>query len=514
MNKPLKRERLFDGRPLAEDDIELIEEYWAMEARRSLWAYRQYMDPAMVRGWWVAHISQELQDFFERMKAGKRPKLLIEAPPQHGKSRGLHDAISWFSGQDPDLKTIYGSFSDDLGTTANSVLQRAMDSDKYRRVFPGTRIPSLTGSGDEGYARNSSLIEFVGRRGSFYNTTVRGAVTGKTLGLGIVDDPIKGRIEAQSKTVRDSTWAWLMDDFLSRFTDDAGFIMTMTRWHVDDPAGRWLLRFPETRVLKYPALYEPTPSNWRNDAYDPREKGEPLFPEYKSLPFLNERRGAYTVASWQSLYQQMPVISGGGTFPIDKFKLREEHPAQEDIDRSIRYWDKAGTEADGAYTCGVLMHKLTDGTFAITDVRRGQWSSLDREKIIKATAEQDRADWGRVEIWVEQEPGSGGKESAERTVNMLAGFPAYADKVTGSKEVRAEPYAAQQQAGHIKLMGRVEGKDKNWKQDFKDEHEVWPTGKYKDQVDAAAGAFAKLVVKKYKYDASLSWVGGPVIPNG
>jgi predicted phage terminase large subunit-like protein len=92
---------------------------------------------------------------------------------------------------------------------------------------------------------------------------------------------------------------------------------------------------------------------------------------------------------------------------------------------------------------------------------------------------------------------------------MLAGFPCYIDKVTGSKEIRAEPYAAQVQAGHVKLVGRGQ-----WKQEFIDEHEVFPTGKYKDQVDAAAGAFNKLVVKKYKYDASMNWVGGPVIPNG
>jgi predicted phage terminase large subunit-like protein len=506
----MKREHLFDGSAISEDDIELIEEFYAAEARKSLWAFRQYMDPAMVKGWWVAYISQELQDFFKRMKMGQRPKLIIEAPPQHGKSRGLQDAIAWFSGQDPDLKTIFGSFSDELGTSTNAILQRMMDGDKYKRTFPKTRLPQMQGRGDEGYFRNSSTFDFVGRKGSFRNTTVRGQVTGKTLGLGVVDDPIKGRAEAQSKTTRDGAWNWLMDDFFSRFTDDAGFILTMTRWHVDDPAGRWMLHFPETRVLKFPAFYEPTPPNWRNDAHDLRTvKDEPLFPEYKSKPFLLERKKSYTVASWASLYQQMPIVAGGGMFPIEKFRTQEEFPAREDIDRSIRYWDKAGTEADGAYTAGVLMHKMTDGTFCVTDVKRGQWTSLDREKHIKATTEGDRVDWGRVETWIEQEPGSGGKESAERTVAMLAGFPCYIDKVTGSKEIRAEPYAAQVQAGHVKLVGRGQ-----WKQEFIDEHEVFPTGKYKDQVDAAAGAFNKLVVKKYKYDASMNWVGGPVISNG
>lgn len=497
----IKPGNIFDGRALSEEDIDLLEDYWAMQSRESLWAYRQYIDPLMVRGWWVAEMSRQFQAFYQRMKDGQRPKLLIEAPPQHGKSRGLQDAIAWMSGQDPNLKTIYGTFSDELGVMTNTFLQRIFDTDKHRRVFPGTRISSQVGREDGNWQRNSSFMEFVGARGSFRNVTVKGQVTGKTLGLGVVDDPIKGRAEAQSKLVRDTAWNWLMDDFFSRFADDAGFIMTMTRWHVDDPAGRWLIKFPDTVVLKYPAIYVATPDNWKNDAVDPRDAGEPLFPEYKSLPFLMERKGAYTNSSWESLYQQMPIVSGGGMFPILKFKKTDVMPTREEVKKAVRYWDKAGTEAGGAFTSGTLMLWLNNGMFFVASIVRGQWSSLEREQNILTTAKNDAADWGRVEIWLEQEPGSGGKESAERSVAMLAGYPAKADPVRGSKEIRAEPYAAQQQAGHVLVFNAL------WTQEFIDEHEVFPNGKFKDQVDSTAGAFAKCVTKTYKYDASMSWVG-------
>lgn len=488
-------------RAYTEEDIDLIQEYWAMESRQSLWAYRQFVDPSIIKGWWVAYLSGEFQDFYYRMKKGMRPKLLIEAPPQHGKSRGLQDAIAWMSGKDPNLKTIYGSFSDELGVMTNTFLQRIFDGDPHRMTFPNTRIASTNQKEEGTWQRNSSFMEFVGSKGSFRNVTVKGQVTGKTLGLGVVDDPIKGRAEAQSKLNRDTAWNWLMDDFFSRFSDDAGFILTMTRWHVDDPAGRWLAKFPETRVLKFPAFFVETPEGWRNDAIDPRDPGEPLFPEYKSKPFLMERKGAYTISSWESLYQQMPIVSGGGMFPILKFKQSEVLPVREDVKKSVRYWDKAGTEAGGAFTSGTLMHWLKDGRFFVSSIVRGQWSSLEREQHILTTAKNDAADWGRVEIWLEQEPGSGGKESAERSVAMLAGYPAKADKVTGSKEIRAEPYAAQQQAGHVILFKAP------WTQEFIDEHETFPNGKYKDQVDSTAGAFAKCVVKTYKYDASMAWVG-------
>jgi predicted phage terminase large subunit-like protein len=141
-----------------------------------------------------------------------------------------------------------------------------------------------------------------------------------------------------------------------------------------------------------------------------------------------------------------------------------------------------------------------DNTFVVGDVRRGRWSALERERIIKQTADTDRSTYGwGVTIWVEQEPGSGGKESAEATVRMLAGHRVHADKVTGSKEVRAQPYAAQVQAGNVALAGGT------WNRDFIDEHETFPTGKYKDQVDATSGAFNK-INSGSTYDSSMSWV--------
>jgi predicted phage terminase large subunit-like protein len=139
-----------------------------------------------------------------------------------------------------------------------------------------------------------------------------------------------------------------------------------------------------------------------------------------------------------------------------------------------------------------------DNKFVIGDVTRGRWSALERERIIKQTAEADRATYGwRVKIYVEQEPGSAGKESAEATVRMLAGHNVKADRVTGSKEDRAGPYAAQVQAGNIALARGA------WNRDFLDEHESFPAGKFKDQVDAASGAFNN--INKSTYDTTYAW---------
>ena len=163
-----------------------------------------------------------------------------------------------------------------------------------------------------------------------------------------------------------------------------------------------------------------------------------------------------------------------------------------------RYWDKASTKDAGAFTAGVLLHKLKDGRFCIAHCRRGQWAALQREREIKQVAELDGK---RVPIGIEQEPGSGGKESAETTIRNLAGWRITADRPTGDKVVRAEPYAAQVQGGNVLLVKGA------WNKDFIDEHVSFPVGRAKDQVDAAAAAFNLLALKKNRAPVAVEMTG-------
>ena len=180
---------------------------------------------------------------------------------------------------------------------------------------------------------------------------------------------------------------------------------------------------------------------------------------------------------------------GGGIFPIDKL-VTWPILDRTKILKSVRFWDKAGTESDdAAFTAGALIHMLKDNRFVIEHVVRGQWSALDREEKIKFWATRDAANSrpGAYEVGVEQEPGSGGKESAESTIRNLRGFKVYADKVTGSKEIRAEPFAAQVQGGNVYLVAG------SYQNDLLDEMVSFPNGKFKDQVDACSGAFNRLI---------------------
>jgi predicted phage terminase large subunit-like protein len=170
----------------------------------------------------------------------------------------------------------------------------------------------------------------------------------------------------------------------------------------------------------------------------------------------------------------------GAIFKRAWFPIVEAGPASA---RRIRYWDKAATEEGGARSAGVLIARSSQKIFYVEHVIAGHWSAHRREQIIRQTAE---ADGTSVSIWLEQEPGSGGKESAEASVRNLAGFPVRLDRVTGSKIERAAPFAAQAEAGNVRV---VRGP---WNQDYLEELCAFPLGVLKDQVDASSGAFNKL----------------------
>jgi predicted phage terminase large subunit-like protein len=458
-------------------DIALTAEQAACEARENFWAFRRYIRSNMLWGWWVEKVSIELHMFYGDIVAGKRPTLVLMTPPQHGKTIAAEDFIAWLAGRHPDWKAIYASYSDELGVQRNLNLQRTIRSPRYRGIF-NTRI------GSPGFQMNSSVIEYVGHTGSFMNTTVGGSITGLGLNLAVLDDPVKGRAEANSKTVRDRTWAWFVDDFMTRFAALSGLIILMTRWHVDDLLGRYLKKDPtNVRIVRFSAIAETDEPH--------RRAGEALFPELKPLEFLLERKKIMSMASWEAEYQQNPITPGGGIFPVEKLSILPVFDRSQ-IAGTVRGWDKAATAGgDGAYTAGALMHKMHDGTFVIENVTRGRWSALEREQIIKQLAEHDQQvlrEHGKWDycITVEQEPGSAGKESAEATIRNLAGFNVFADKVTGSKVVRADPFAAQVQGGGVRLVAGL------WINEFLEEAEAYPNSRHLDQIDAAAMAFRYL----------------------
>src|SRR5690606_6148864 len=90
------------------------------------------------------------------------------------------------------------------------------------------------------WRRNSDLFEEVEYNGYYRSAGIGGAITGMGMLYGIIDDPFKNRQEANSQTIRDKVWDWYISTFRTRLAPGGGILLTMTRWHEDDLAGRLL----------------------------------------------------------------------------------------------------------------------------------------------------------------------------------------------------------------------------------------------------------------------------------
>lgn len=301
-------------------DIDTIEEWWVQKSRVNFLAYRQFMRYGNFSyNWFIADMCLHLQQFYLDLKAGKRPILFIQSPPQHGKSWAITDFIAWISGLNPEIRTIYASYSDMLGIRCNTQLQRFFESDKHGKIFPGHRINNdnvVTVSSKP--RRNSKHIEFVDAygnptHGQFRNTTVAGSVTGESLDAGVIDDAVKGREQASSIAWSQKIWEWFTDDFMTRFSNDAGLLIIMTRWTTHDIIGRLVEKFTQTgknfKLLNYQAIATKDEEH--------RLEGEALFPELKSLDFLLDKKYVMSQDSWESLYQGNPTVSGGNVIKDD-----------------------------------------------------------------------------------------------------------------------------------------------------------------------------------------------------
>jgi predicted phage terminase large subunit-like protein len=446
-----------------------------------------------------------IAEHLDAVVRGETGRLMIFAPPQHGKSELASVRLpAFWLGKHPEDPVILASYGASLAESKSRQARQVVEGPEYRRLFPGIAT-----------RRDSRAVDhwhLDGHRGGMLVVGVGGPITGHGALLGVIDDPFENWEQAQSETIREKIWDWWRTTFRTRIWEGGAIVLIMTRWHEDDLAGRLLAEQAGAwRVLRLPALAETQAERDATDERlglpsgqsDPlgREPGEPLCPERFSLGSLQDLQRDVGSMGWAGQYQGTPRAPEGNRFKRAWFPIVEAGPA---AGERVRYWDKAGTDGAGAFTVGLLMARGPDHLYYVADVVRGQWSAGPRDEVMRQTAQLDRTRYGgRVAIWVEQEPGSGGKESAEASIRLLAGFPVYAERVTDPKEVRAEPFAAQAEAGNVRL---VRGP---WNGPYIEEMISFPAGTYRDQVDATSGAFNKLVKAKGGSSPGLAFSPGP-----
>lgn len=407
--------------------------------------------------------------------AGAIKRLMIFMPPRHGKSFFTSQYFpAWYLGNFPEQRVILASYEATFAASWGRKTREALTEARELGLF-GVRVAQGNSS-----VSDWGLEKHDGRRwrptaGGMITAGVGGAITGRGFNLGIIDDPVKNAEEAQSATYRERSWDWYNSTFATRAEPDAAQIIIETRWHEDDLAGRILATAQDPwEVIRFPAIAE------EEDVLG-RKPGEALWPErydVDALDLIRQERGSHW---WAAMYQQRPTAREGGYFKRHWFEIVDAAPAQ--TVAKCRYWDKAATDQGGDYTAGVRVSRTAEGVFVVEDVIRDQLSSGAVKQTVLQAAQ---VDGDACEIAMEQEPGSSGKDVIADYAKLLRGYRFRGDKVTGSKEVRADGLAAQAEAGNVKL---VRGP---WNEAFLTELAAFPNGANDDQVDAASGAFRRV----------------------
>jgi predicted phage terminase large subunit-like protein len=403
------------------------------------------------------------------MKRGWTNKnLMVFGPPRHGKS-DLCSVFApvWWLEDSHDDRVCVASYAAELADHWGRQVRNTVEQSKDQLSIRLARDSS-----------SASRWNIEGQRyGGMFTAGVGGPLSGKGFNLGVIDDPFKNFDEAFSQHMRDKIWDWYRWVFLTRMEPGAKIILTMTRWHEDDLAGRLLAQFPdEWDVLSYPAFAED------NDRLG-RKPGEALWPERYNEKALEKKRRESGAQAFEALYQQRPSAEDGLVIKREWWRyyqhLPEGKPSYSIISMDTAF--KEGEEND--YTACEYWAKYGND-FYLLDL----WVQRLEYPKLRGRIQDDMARHSglpKPEVIIIEDKASG--QSLIQDIKRSAPIPVVAIKADSSKLSRVNSIARQVEGGRVFLPAThplTEG--------FVNEFCAFPLGAHDDQVDAGTQAIKYL----------------------
>lgn len=306
------------------------------------------------------------------------------------------------------------------------------------------------------------------RGGEFFAAGIGSAIAGRRAGLGLIDDPVKSREEADSERIRQKHWDWYLNDFITRLLPGAPQIVIQTRWHEDDLGGRILAReAKEWTVLKLPM------EAVSNDPLG-RQPGERLWPEWFNDQMITTAK--MDTRAWNALYQQDPAPDDGVYFKREMFNEYDLPPNQLHIYAASDY---AVTEGAGDFTEHGIFGVDFNGDLYVLDWWREQaLSNVWIEKQCDLIQRYKPLIWfgemGAIRKAIE--PFLKRRMQERKAFCRLEWLPSIHDKV-----VRARPFQARASMGNVYLPAHAP-----WLPDLMSQLMRFPAGKYDDGVDVCS----------------------------
>lgn len=396
----------------------------------------------------------------EAVERGEIPRLMVLMPP--GSAKSTYASVlfpPWFMGRNPAASVLGVSNTTDLAERFSRRARNIAALQRFRNVF-GYGVSENTKSAGNWETEKG---------GEFFAAGVGSAIAGRRADLGLIDDPIKTREEADSERVRQKQWDWYVNDFTTRLKPGARQIVIQTRWHEDDLGGRILEREAgRWHVMKLPMIAV--------DQCDPmgRKPGERLWPEWFTDEMVATAK--MDVRAWNALYQQDPAPEEGEYFKRDDFNEYDSLPAGLHLYGASDY---AVTEGGGDYTeHGIFGLDFNDDIYVVDWWREQASSDVWIEKQCDFIARHEPLIWfgesGPIRKAIE--PFLKRRMMERKTPCRLEWLPSIADKV-----VRARPFQARAAMGKVYLP-----KNSHFISDLMSQLMRFPAGKYDDGVDVCS----------------------------
>ena len=481
--------------------LTLLESEMIDRARENFFAFVLYTIKFYQPAWYHKKLCAVLEKFVR----GEIPRLMVFMPPRHGKSQLVSRCLpAYILGKNPDVSIIATSYAAELAQMMNRDVQRIMESREYAHLFPESslgeeNVRTISGK----YLRNSDLFEIVGHRGIYRCAGVGGSITGHGGQYIIIDDPIKNLEEAHSVTYRERLWGWYTSTLYTRLQGNpSGILLTVTRWHEDDLAGRLLTQAkadPEAdqwTVISYPAVKEGEP-----DEFDTRQEGEALWEERYPVKRLKAIKASTTPAIWASLYQQGPAPMTGSIYKQNWWRFwyptnfapprpvtvkmedgtificpQVELPLLKIGDGNIytQSWDLTFKDtASSAYVAGQVWLRIKANSFLLDQIRQKASFPLTVSMLRDFCKK-----WPMSQTKLVEEKANGAAVLSVLQSEIPGLYPV---NPQGGKEARAHA------SSHVVCSGNIYLPHPDlfpWVKDFIEETRTFPNGAFKDQVDS------------------------------
>jgi predicted phage terminase large subunit-like protein len=394
---------------------------------------------------------------------GRTKRLMILAPPGSAKTTYASRLFpAWLFAFRPRSSIIAVSHTQELAETNSAFVQRII---REHSETLGYRL-----------SNDARGRWYTDNHCGYLAAGVGSAILGFRANIVLIDDPIRSRADAESETLRESTWDWFTNDLTTRLTPDGAIVLIATPFHEDDLMGRILrLQQGEWRVLRLPAIADSD-----NDPLG-RQIGEPLWSDDQygygarllEIQAACEREGRSR--DWAALYQGRPRPPDGALFNPAKMPVLDVSPP---VIQEVRAWDLAST-VKGDWTCGVKLARCRpehrSDLYVVTDVVRFRGPP----EVVRATVRRVAdADGHKTQIRIPLDPGQAGVDQSVSYASLLTGFRVRFERMSGDKATRADPVASQCNIGRVAMLRAP------WNPTFTDELASFPLGQHDDQVDA------------------------------